>query len=184
VGPIISLSKYIHVRYSFEEFIEINLMVQSEFNLVFFCLWVITFFKLVELVDPATGCDSRACISPAPASYAAFGGAYGRYRFIATALEIACAASIAWVLQYPVRTFSSCKWWCGWGSGWDPVPSAEGLAAKHSGAWDNYTIVDRSCCYATRKIIFVYRIVTIELYETTQNTIYRLSVKSSQIRWQ
>jgi hypothetical protein len=35
VGPLITLSKYIHVRSSFEEFIETNLIVQSEFNLSF-----------------------------------------------------------------------------------------------------------------------------------------------------
>jgi hypothetical protein len=34
-GPLVTLSKYIHVRSYFEEFIETNLMVQSEFNLVF-----------------------------------------------------------------------------------------------------------------------------------------------------
>jgi hypothetical protein len=37
------------VRFSFEEFIETNLMVQSEFNLVF---WFVTYniFLLVEVV--------------------------------------------------------------------------------------------------------------------------------------
>jgi hypothetical protein len=35
VGPFITLSKYIHVTSCFEVFIETNLMVQSEFNLVF-----------------------------------------------------------------------------------------------------------------------------------------------------
>jgi hypothetical protein len=35
VGPLVTLSKYIHVRSSFEEFIETNLLVQSEFNLIF-----------------------------------------------------------------------------------------------------------------------------------------------------
>jgi hypothetical protein len=35
VGPLVTLSKYIYVRSSFEEFIETNLMVQSEFNLGF-----------------------------------------------------------------------------------------------------------------------------------------------------
>jgi hypothetical protein len=39
-GPLITLSKYIHVRSSFEEFIETNLMVQSEFNLVF---WFVSY---------------------------------------------------------------------------------------------------------------------------------------------
>jgi hypothetical protein len=34
VGPLVTLSKYIHVRSSFEEFIETNLMVQLEFNLI------------------------------------------------------------------------------------------------------------------------------------------------------
>jgi hypothetical protein len=34
-GPLVSLSKYIHVRSSFEGFIKTNLMVQSEFNLIF-----------------------------------------------------------------------------------------------------------------------------------------------------
>jgi hypothetical protein len=34
-GPLVTLSKYIHVRSSFEAFTETNLMVQSEFNLVF-----------------------------------------------------------------------------------------------------------------------------------------------------
>jgi hypothetical protein len=34
-GPFITLSKYIHVGSSFEEFIETKLMVQSEFNLAF-----------------------------------------------------------------------------------------------------------------------------------------------------
>jgi hypothetical protein len=34
-GPLITLSKYIHVGSSFEEFIETNLMVQLEFNLIF-----------------------------------------------------------------------------------------------------------------------------------------------------
>jgi hypothetical protein len=52
------------VGFSFEEFIETNLMVQSEFNLTFlFASYNI--FLLVELVDPTVGCDSRACISPA-----------------------------------------------------------------------------------------------------------------------
>jgi hypothetical protein len=35
VGSTCHLSKYIHVRSSFEEFIETNSMVQSEFNLGF-----------------------------------------------------------------------------------------------------------------------------------------------------
>jgi hypothetical protein len=80
------------VGFSFEEFIETNLMVPSEFNLTFmFASYNI--FLLVELVDPTVGCDSRACISPA--SRAAFGGARGRYRLIATALEIACVGCVA-----------------------------------------------------------------------------------------
>jgi hypothetical protein len=36
VGPLVTLSKYIHVTFCFEVFIATNLMVQSEFNLV---LW-------------------------------------------------------------------------------------------------------------------------------------------------
>jgi hypothetical protein len=39
-SPLITLSKYIHMGSSFEEFIETNLMVQSEFNLVF---WFISY---------------------------------------------------------------------------------------------------------------------------------------------
>jgi hypothetical protein len=39
-GPLITLSKYIYVRSSFEEFIETNLMVQSEFNLGF---WFVSY---------------------------------------------------------------------------------------------------------------------------------------------
>jgi hypothetical protein len=35
VGILVTLFKYIHVRSSFEEFIETNLMVQSKFNLGF-----------------------------------------------------------------------------------------------------------------------------------------------------
>jgi hypothetical protein len=35
LGPLVTLSKYIHVRSSFKEFIGMNLMVQSEFNLSF-----------------------------------------------------------------------------------------------------------------------------------------------------
>jgi hypothetical protein len=35
VGSLVTLSKYIHVRSSFEEFIKTNLMVHSEFNFVF-----------------------------------------------------------------------------------------------------------------------------------------------------
>jgi hypothetical protein len=34
-SSLITLSKYIHVRFSFEGFIETNLMVQSKFNLGF-----------------------------------------------------------------------------------------------------------------------------------------------------
>jgi hypothetical protein len=34
-GPLITLSKYIYVRSSFEGFITTNLMVQSEFNFAF-----------------------------------------------------------------------------------------------------------------------------------------------------
>jgi hypothetical protein len=40
VGPLITLSKYIHVISCFEVFIETNLMVQSEFNLVF---WFVSY---------------------------------------------------------------------------------------------------------------------------------------------
>jgi hypothetical protein len=39
-SPLVSLSKYIYVRSSFEEFIETNLMVQSEFNLAF---WFVSY---------------------------------------------------------------------------------------------------------------------------------------------
>jgi hypothetical protein len=34
-GPLVTLSKYIHVTFCFEVFIETNLMIQLEFNLVF-----------------------------------------------------------------------------------------------------------------------------------------------------
>jgi hypothetical protein len=44
VGPLVTLSKYIQVRSCFEEFIETNLMVQLEFNLVFWFMSYITFF--------------------------------------------------------------------------------------------------------------------------------------------
>jgi hypothetical protein len=40
VGPLITLSKYIHVTSCFEVFIETNLMVQSKFNLVF---WFVSY---------------------------------------------------------------------------------------------------------------------------------------------
>jgi hypothetical protein len=50
-GPLVTLSKYIHVTSCFKVFIETNLMVQSEFNLIF-CLRVITFF-LKEIMGPA-----------------------------------------------------------------------------------------------------------------------------------
>jgi hypothetical protein len=51
-GPLVTLSKYIHVTSCFEVFIETNLMVQSEFNLV---LWFASYniFTLVEAVGPA-----------------------------------------------------------------------------------------------------------------------------------
>jgi hypothetical protein len=39
-GSLITLSKYIHVRSCFEEFIETNLMVQSEFHLDF---WFVSY---------------------------------------------------------------------------------------------------------------------------------------------
>jgi hypothetical protein len=39
-GPLITLSKYIHVRSSFEEFIKTNLMVQSKFILDF---WFVSY---------------------------------------------------------------------------------------------------------------------------------------------
>jgi hypothetical protein len=53
-GSLVTLSKYIHVTSCFEVFIETNLMVQSEFNLVFlFASYNI--FLLVEAVGPATG---------------------------------------------------------------------------------------------------------------------------------
>jgi hypothetical protein len=39
-GPLVTLSKYIHVRSSFEELIKTNLMVQSEFNLGF---WFVSY---------------------------------------------------------------------------------------------------------------------------------------------
>jgi hypothetical protein len=39
-GPLVTLSKYIHVRSSFKVFIETNLMVQSKFNLVF---WFVSY---------------------------------------------------------------------------------------------------------------------------------------------
>jgi hypothetical protein len=42
--PLVTLSKYIYVTSCFEVFIETNLMVQSEFNLVF-SLRVIAFFS-------------------------------------------------------------------------------------------------------------------------------------------
>jgi hypothetical protein len=38
VGPLVTLSKYIHVRSSFKRFIETNLIMQSEFNLMFWFL--------------------------------------------------------------------------------------------------------------------------------------------------
>jgi hypothetical protein len=51
-GPLVTLSKYIHVTSCFEVFIETNLMVQSKFNLV---LWFASYniFMLVEAVGPA-----------------------------------------------------------------------------------------------------------------------------------
>jgi hypothetical protein len=49
------LSKYIHVTSCFEVFIETNLMVQSEFNLV---LWFASYnIFLVEAMGPTTGCS-------------------------------------------------------------------------------------------------------------------------------
>jgi hypothetical protein len=51
-GSLVTLSKYIHVRSSFEGFIETNLTVQSEFNLIF---WFVSYniFFIVEQVGPA-----------------------------------------------------------------------------------------------------------------------------------
>jgi hypothetical protein len=51
-GSLVTLSKYIHMRSSFEEFIETNLMVQSEFNLV---SWFVSYniFFIVQQVGPA-----------------------------------------------------------------------------------------------------------------------------------
>jgi hypothetical protein len=43
-SPLITLSKYIHMGSSFEEFIETNLIVQSEFNLVFWFMSYNIFF--------------------------------------------------------------------------------------------------------------------------------------------
>jgi hypothetical protein len=40
VGLLVTLSKYIHVTSCFEVFIEMNLMVQSKFNLVF---WFVSY---------------------------------------------------------------------------------------------------------------------------------------------
>jgi hypothetical protein len=50
-GPLVTLSKYIHVESSFDEFIETNLMVQSEFNLAF---WFVSYniFLLVAARGP------------------------------------------------------------------------------------------------------------------------------------
>jgi hypothetical protein len=49
------LSKYIHVTSCFEVFIETNLMIQLEFNLV---LWFASYnIFLVEAVEPTTRCS-------------------------------------------------------------------------------------------------------------------------------
>jgi hypothetical protein len=45
MGPLVTLSKYIHVTSCFEVFIETNLMVQSEFNLVFWLMSYNIFFS-------------------------------------------------------------------------------------------------------------------------------------------
>jgi hypothetical protein len=51
-GPLITLSKYIHLRSSFEEFIKTNSMVQSEFNCGF---WFVSYniFYRIKTVGPA-----------------------------------------------------------------------------------------------------------------------------------
>jgi hypothetical protein len=46
MDPLVTLSKYIHVRSCFEKFIETNLMMQSEFNLVFWFVSYIIFYVL------------------------------------------------------------------------------------------------------------------------------------------
>jgi hypothetical protein len=47
-GPLVTLSKYIHMTSYFEVFIETNLMVQSKFNLVFLFVNYNIFSSLIK----------------------------------------------------------------------------------------------------------------------------------------
>jgi hypothetical protein len=69
-GPLVILSKYIHVTSCFEVFIETNLMVQSEFNLVlwfasyniFFC-WLKQWSQHMSSLPPISR-QTTAAVGP------------------------------------------------------------------------------------------------------------------------
>jgi hypothetical protein len=73
--PLITLSKYIHVRSSFEKFIETNSMVQSKFNLGF---WFVNYniFCYGKKVGPATVTSPLPSLLPL---YHAISSCYGKY---------------------------------------------------------------------------------------------------------
>jgi hypothetical protein len=67
VGPLVTLSKYIHVTSCFKVFITTNLMVQSKFNLVFWLVSYNIFFIVLQVgaaldnpLSPALHARSRA----------------------------------------------------------------------------------------------------------------------------
>jgi hypothetical protein len=56
-GPLVTLSKYIHVRSSFKVFIETDLMVQSKFNLVF---WFVS-YNIFYMEKKLTRSPTHSC---------------------------------------------------------------------------------------------------------------------------